>query len=80
MELHSTVGVYSSGDFKTNAVDPKDLQSHIEYNLAFRPGRALFVDGACHYRASLTEEEVVSWTMKIASLDLKPTRCSVPYQ
>lgn len=80
MTLHSTVGVYSDNSFKTNAVNPEDLENHINYNLAYRPGRALFVDGACHYRASLTEEEVVSWTMKIASLDLKPTRCSAPYQ
>jgi hypothetical protein len=80
MKLHSTVGVYPNGDFKTNAVDPEHLKDHIEYNLSYRPGRAFFVDGECLNEGYLTSEEIIEWKQKIAVLDLKPTACSVPYQ
>jgi hypothetical protein len=80
MKLHVTVGVYPNGGFKTNAVDPEHLESHIEYNLAARPGRGFFVDGECLNNGYLDPEQIIEWKQKIAALDLKPTTCSAPYQ
>lgn len=45
MANHLTLGVYPNGDYKYNVVREEDLQSHIEYNKKFRPGRLLYVDG-----------------------------------
>lgn len=45
MANHLTLGVYPNGDYKYNVVREEDLQSHIEYNEKFRPGRLLYVDG-----------------------------------
>jgi hypothetical protein len=80
MKLHVTVGVYSNGSFKTNAVDPEYLGSHIEYNLAARPGRAFFVDGECLNNGHLDSEQIIEWKKQISELNLKPTTCSAPYQ
>lgn len=44
--LHLCVGFYPNGDFVVNTVCDKNLQSNIEYNKTFRPGRFYFVDGA----------------------------------
>lgn len=43
--IHTTIGVYLSGNYKTNGVTDENLESHIEYNKTMRWGRALLVDG-----------------------------------
>jgi len=43
--IHTTIGVYLSGHYKTNGVTDENLESHIEYNKTMRFGRALLVDG-----------------------------------
>lgn len=43
--IHTTVGVYPDGSYKINGVKSEHIATHIEYNLKFRPGRALIVDG-----------------------------------
>lgn len=37
--IHTTIGVYPSGDFKTNGVKHSNLEAHIEYNKINRWGR-----------------------------------------
>lgn len=77
--IHSTVGVYANGDFKTNGVAAKDLEDHVKYNLSYRPGRAFYLDGACLNRGYLTEAEAEEWRLKIIDMNLKPTHCTAPY-
>lgn len=65
--LHTTVGVYKNQSHKINGVLNCNLTTHIRYNLDFRYGRALFVDGTCVNRGYLSDEEVATWTEKIKS-------------
>lgn len=51
--IHLTVGCYADGSRKTNGVKSENLAEHIQYNLIFRPGRALFVDGFCLHEGYL---------------------------
>lgn len=76
--IHLTVGVYKNGDYKTNGVDTKDLENHIEYNKTLRFGRALFVDGECVNAGYLNVEEVAEWTAKIKEFPI-PKQCTAPY-
>lgn len=41
---HLTLGIYHNKSYKWNVVKDEDLESHIEYNLTFRPGRVFYVD------------------------------------
>jgi len=50
--IHTTIGVYPNGDKKVNGVVSENIAAHIAYNVRFRPGRALFVDGVCVYEGS----------------------------
>jgi hypothetical protein len=52
MKIHHTRGLYPNGDFKDNGVRAENLESHIDYNRTFRPGRALLVDGKCVLKGS----------------------------
>lgn len=42
---HLTLGIYGNKQIVYNVVREEDLQNHINYNLTFRPGRLLYVDG-----------------------------------
>ena len=64
-KIHTTIGVYKNGDYKINGVMNCNLILHIRYNLDFRFGRALFVDGTCINKGYLTDEEVIEWAAKI---------------
>ena len=69
--IHTTVGVYSNFSFKSNGVPSEDLARHIAYNINFRPGRALFIDGICVYAGYLTDEGVTKATEKIINIKVK---------
>lgn len=43
--IHTTIGVYASGDYKVNGVPSENLAEHIKYNITYRPGRAFILDG-----------------------------------
>ena len=45
MANHLTLGIYNNKQYKFNVVSDEDLESHIEYNKTFRPGRIFYVDG-----------------------------------
>lgn len=64
-KIFSTVGVYPNGSYKVNGVKGENLIDHINYNKTYRPGRALFVEGVCHHKGSLTEREVMDWSGRI---------------
>jgi len=55
-EIYSTIGVYHNGDKKFNGVAAEHLGQHIKYNITFRYGRALFLEGKCLYRGYLNAE------------------------
>jgi hypothetical protein len=80
--MHTTIGVYANGSFKMNGVKPEHLEEHIKYNLTNRFGRALFIDGKCHYKGYLSEADAKNWEEKIASDPQKftATRITIPYQ
>lgn len=42
---HLTLGIYGNKQIVYNVVREEDLQNHINYNLTFRHGRLLYVDG-----------------------------------
>lgn len=76
--IHTTVGVYSSGDKVFNGVSTEDLQDHIDYNLSFRPGRAFFVDGKCLNVGYLTPQRCEELEKELKAVKMKvDTR---PYQ
>jgi hypothetical protein len=56
MKIHHTVGVYPSGDMKHNGVSESHLFEHIQYNMKWRPGRALVVDGVCVYKGAVSDD------------------------
>lgn len=76
--IHYTIGFYANGDSKSNGVPSENLQSHIEYNLAMRPGRAFFVDGKCLNQGYLTKERCDEIEKEIAGR--VATRDTQPYQ
>jgi hypothetical protein len=75
-----TVGVYASGNFKTNIVKPEHLEHHLRYNKELRPGRALFLNGTCVQQGYLSDEEVKVWEEKIEGMTFNRSVSSQPYQ
>jgi len=63
--IFSSVGIYPNGSYKVNGVSKVNITDHIEYNKTYRPGRALFIEGICHNKGSLTEAEVIEWSDRI---------------
>jgi len=80
-KIHTTVGLYPSGDYKVNGVDSEDLQGHIDYNTATRFGRALFVDGKCVYKGLGVTPAVIAKFEKTLKEDQTfiRTECTAPY-
>ncbi len=76
--FHHTRGVYNSGDFVDNGVDPAHLQNHIKYNTTMRFGRALFVDGVCVWRGYLSEARCKAMEAQLQGVRAK--RCTAPYR
>lgn len=74
--LHLCVGFYNNGQFVTNTVCDENLQSNIEYNKKYRPGRLYFVDGEYVCGGMLKEpyksERINLYKQRIKDLGLKP--------
>lgn len=62
---HLTLGIYQNKSYKWNVVTDEDLESHIEYNLTFRPGRIFYVDNK-RLNNGLLDEDNLSEYDKIA--------------
>ena len=56
MANHLTIGIYNNRQWKHNVVAEEDLQSHIEYNKTWRPGRIFYVDGKRVHNGMIKEE------------------------
>jgi hypothetical protein len=78
MNIHHTVGVYPNGQYKENGVLPVHLFDHVQYNMFWRPGRALFVDGTLVYAGIMTPESLANAIKTVATLP-PVTQCTVPY-
>jgi len=57
-KIYSSVGVYPNGEIVTNGVSEYNLLTHIGYNVFYRPGRALFIDGICVHKGLLSLEDI----------------------
>ena len=77
--IHTTIGVYADGSYKTNGVKHEHLKVHIEYNKTMRFGRALFVDGKCVHNGYLNSTEVKEFEEKIKKENIKKDKCTAPY-
>lgn len=77
-KIHTTIGLYSNGDYVVNGVHEDHLNDHIKYNTTFRGGRALFVDGACVYTGYMTENQCYEFAAKTAA-NIKLEECTAPY-
>lgn len=64
-KIYSSVGVYPNGDIKTNGVHENNILTHIGYNVFYRPGRALFIDGICVHKGSLSHEDIEKYRKMI---------------
>lgn len=81
--IHTTIGIYPNGEYKTNGVLSDHLASHIWYNLTYRPGRALVVDGymihdGCVKHDSDTHKMYIETMEKLKTF--KHYKDTAPYQ
>ena len=67
---HVTVGVYPNDSCYINVVRPQHLHSHVNYNVEYRTGRALFIDGKCVIKSHLSDEKVKEWEERISLMDI----------
>lgn len=59
-KIHTTIGLYPNMSYKSNGVPSKKLLTHLMYNLIFRPGRALFLDGKCIYKGiGISQDDIL---------------------
>lgn len=76
--IHHTRGVYPDGSYKDNGVCCKNLAQHISYNLKFRPGRALILDGICVYKGlNVSKAEIIKAVG--AAQDIATKEDTAPY-
>lgn len=75
--IHTTIGIYSNGDYKVNGVKSENLAAHIAYNVRNRFGRALVVDGVCIYEGyyEIKDREKLEEIAK----DIKREKDTAPY-
>lgn len=67
-ETHTKIGVYASGERKiTRNIPDASLKSEVEYDLANRWGRALFIDNKYIYKGYLTEERCLEIEAELAA-------------
>ena len=79
-EIHHTIGVYLDGSRgPNNGVRHADLEEHINYNRAFRPGRALFVDGKCVHPGYLSVEMIEEIEQEFVKNPINMSICTAPY-
>ncbi len=78
-KIHTTIGVYPNGDFKTNGVAADHLEDHIKYNRTWRPGRALIIDGEIIHLGYFDKEGLEKVIAEKNLSDIKVTKCTVPY-
>lgn len=78
-KIHTTIGVYLNGDYKTNGVHEEHLEDHINYNKTMRPGRALIVDGVIVYLGYYDQESLEALMVNKKLVDISVEHCTAPY-
>jgi len=78
-DLYHTRGLNANGTTQDNSVARMDLANHIEYNLTFRPGRALFVHGICVNTGGLKPALLLATAESLMFNPVAPGRCNAPY-
>lgn len=79
-KIYTTIGLYPNGTYKTNGVSEEHIQSHIEYNKTFRPGRTLFIDGEVEYRGiGISDDTLKEFKDKIKVKPIVVSTCTAPY-
>lgn len=68
---HHMVGVYNNDEYKVNYVSSEELAAAIQFDLRYRPGRALFVDGFCLNEGCLGKERCEEYEKQIRDGGLK---------
>lgn len=76
--IYTTIGVYANHSYKVNGVSAEHIDSHIDYNITFRPGRALFVNGVCKNKGYLSDDEIKEFEVKLK--DIVRIHDSRPYE
>lgn len=78
-KIHTTIGIYPNGSFKTNGVSDDLLADHIEYNKTWRPGRALVVDNQIVYLGFLNKDQILEIMKKNNLQSLTFNKSTDPY-
>lgn len=76
MKIHTTIGIYPNGEYRSNGVLDEHLSDHIEYNKTYRAGRALIVDGVVVYTGNVSERTIAS---VLSECTVRYDKCTVPY-
>ena len=77
-QFFHTVGVYHNDSFwKQNCVAREHIVSHIWYNLTYRWGRSLFIDGMCVYPGALDRNKIPMWQNRLKDWKMPPH--TLPY-
>lgn len=76
-DVITTIGIYPNGPSQTNGVDKKDLAFHIWYNCAYRPGRALVVNGVVVHEGFVPQEKIDAEIKEYSELVYE--RSTAPY-
>ena len=82
--MHLTLGIYPDGSYKYNVVKDNDLESHINYNKQFRPGRLLYVDGKRVYDGCIKNKIMIKKydciAKKFFENNIDMDRPTIPYR
>lgn len=76
--IHTTIGVYSDGSCKVNGVKSENLAEHLAYNINYRPGRALLLNGLILYKGFLGKNNLAKALAKHGHIKVKED--TAPYQ
>lgn len=80
MKIHTTIGLYPNGEKKYNGVAHEDLATHIEYNKAWRWGRALIVDGELVYKGNVDQELIDQCISDFKAKPITFNKPTIPYR
>lgn len=77
--VYPSIGVYNNHERVYNGVASEHIVHHIRYNLCYRPGRALFVNGVCINKGYLSETECENMINELQTNPYTPTEASYKY-
>lgn len=82
-KLHHTRRLSLSGSVTDNFVRAGDLEEHVRYNVLYRFGQALFVDGKCVHDGHFSKSHhaaIENMERELAKRPFTPLRETLPYQ